>query len=92
VKVGYSRRALAQLDDIYDYIAADDLAVAAAVIRRIESIVFLIGRFPAMGRPTGLADIRAMSARPYPYVIFYKVMSERDEIRILRVRHMARGS
>jgi plasmid stabilization system protein ParE len=31
-----------------------------------------------------------MSVRPYPYVLFYKVSAELDEVRILRVRHTAR--
>jgi len=28
--------------------------------------------------------------RRYPYVVFYKVLPDPDEVRILRVRHTAR--
>ena len=90
MKVRYSRRALAQVEEIFAYISKDNPKAAAAVVQRIETIALLAGQYPAMGRPTDLADVRAMSVRPYPYVIFYKVLDERNEIRILRVRHTAR--
>ena len=90
MRVRYSPRALAQIEEIFAYIAKDNPKAAAAVVHRIETIALLIGQYPAMGRPTGLADVRAMSVRPYPYVIFYKVLEEQSEIRVLRVRHTAR--
>lgn len=87
MRVRYSRRALAQIEEIFAYIAKDNPRAAAAVIRRIETIALLIGQYPAMGRPTALADVRAMSVRPHPYVVFYKIFAGQDEVRILRVRH-----
>lgn len=90
MKVRYNRRALGQLEEIFTYISRDDPAAAARVVRRVEALVLLLGRYPAIGRPTDKEGVRAMSVRPYPYVIFYKVLEERDEIRILRVRHTAR--
>ena len=90
MRVCYSRRALVQLEDIFAYIAKDNPTAAAAVVRRVEALALLLGRHPAIGRPTDKEGVRVMSARPYPYVLFYKVLAERDEVRILRVRHTAR--
>ena len=45
-----------------------------------------------MGRPTDKDGVRIMGVRRYPYVVFYKILPDRDEVRILRVRHTARRS
>jgi toxin ParE1/3/4 len=92
VRVSYSRRTLAQLEDIFAYIAKDNPAAAAALARRIETLALLLGQHPAIGRPTDKEGVRVMSIRPYPYVLFYKVLADRDEVRILRIRHTARRS
>jgi plasmid stabilization system protein ParE len=31
-----------------------------------------------------------VSLQPYHYLLFYKVLQERDEVRIIRIRHMSR--
>lgn len=90
MRVRYNRRAVLQLAAIFDYIAADNPMAAAAVTRRVETVVALIGRYPAMGRPTDKPGVRVLSIPPYPYVIFYKVSEDRGEVRVLRVRHTAR--
>lgn len=90
MKVSYSPRAIKQLDEIVSYIARDDELAAAAVLDRIEKLTALLGKFPAMGRPTDAGDVRIMSVPRYPYVLFYKVLQDKDEVRILRVRHTAR--
>jgi len=90
MKVRYSRRALRQLEQIFSYIEKDNPAAAPAVADRIESLVALLGRYPSMGRPTDKHGVRIMGVRRYPYVVFYKILPDRDEVRILRVRHTAR--
>jgi toxin ParE1/3/4 len=90
MKVRYSRRALRQLEQIFSYIEKDNPAAAPAVADRIESLVALLGRYPSMGRPTDKDGVRIMGVRRYPYVVFYKILPDRDEVRILRVRHTAR--
>ena len=90
MKVRYSRRALTQVDQILSYIAKDNPAAAAAVAHRIDALVALLGRYPMMGRPTDKEDVRVMGVRRYPYIIFYRTIPSRDEVRILRVRHTAR--
>jgi addiction module RelE/StbE family toxin len=90
MKVRYSRRALTQLDQIFSYIAKDNPAAASAVVERIDALATLLGRYPTMGRPTDKEGVRVMGVRRHPYLVFYKILPDRDEVRILRVRHMAR--
>jgi plasmid stabilization system protein ParE len=77
MRVRYSSRAIAQLKEISSFSARDDEAAAAAVLDRIERLVVLLGKFPALGRPTDKGDVRMMSVMSvpgYPYVIFYKIL------------------
>lgn len=90
MRLTYSRRALSQIEQISAYIARDNPTAAAAVLARIESLGALVSRYPSIGRPTDVADIRVISVRPYPYVLFYKALPDRNEVRILRVTHTAR--
>ena len=88
MKIVYTARALHQLREIYAYISKDNKTAAAKDIDRIANLAVLIGQSPNMGHPTDEAGVRVMNVQPYPYLVFYKILAERDEIRILRVRHM----
>jgi toxin ParE1/3/4 len=90
MKVTFSKRAIAQLDEIFGHIARDNPAAAAAVVERIEALALLLGKYPAMGRRTDKEGVRVMGVRQYPYLVFYRIPAEGDEVTILRVRHTAR--
>ena len=90
MKVRFSRRALAQIVEIHANIAAHDPRAARAAIGRIESAAALLARHPAIGRRTDHAAIRVFSLRPYPWLMFYAADIGRDELTVLRIRHMAR--
>jgi toxin ParE1/3/4 len=90
MSVSYSRRALAQLDGIFEYVARDDPAAAKRLIQRIEQLIQLLGRFPLMGRTTNRQNVRIFGVPGYPYLVFYRIFPESNEIRVLRVRHAAR--
>jgi addiction module RelE/StbE family toxin len=89
MKVTYSPQALRQLDSIFAYIARDNPKAAAAVVDHIEATAKLIGRFPSMGRPTDEPDVRIRVITRYPYLLVYKILADREEIRIMRVFHQA---
>jgi plasmid stabilization system protein ParE len=90
MKVRFSSRALKQIDDIADYVAAQSPRVADAIVRRIETMAALIGNHPGIGRPTSKARVRVFSVLPYPYLLFYEADEVRGEIVVLLVRHAAR--
>ena len=92
MRVRYTRRALAQISEILATIAEEAPRVAAAFAVRIETLTALLSRHPSMGRTTDLDEVRVFAARPYPYLIFFRVDPGEAGITVLRIRHMARES
>jgi plasmid stabilization system protein ParE len=89
VRITYSPRAVADLAGIGDYLYERNPWAAAAVERRIRTIVELAGQFPASGRTLEQRSIvRVIPLGNYPYLVFYTVSGE--ELIILHIRHSAR--
>ena len=86
----FSLRAARQVDEIYNYIAHDNPAAAQKVVDRIYSVAGYLADYPHSGHPTCVGDIRVYPAHPYPYLVYFRSVSGRDEVRILRVRHASR--
>jgi toxin ParE1/3/4 len=89
VKLRYSTKALAQLEEIYTYIAARSPASAGRVQARIKRSIDRLAGFPYSGRETEMPGVRLLSVVSYPYLIFYAVDAAADEVRVLRIRHGA---
>ena len=90
MKVSYSPRAVAQITQAFDHLAQDNPAVANAFLLRVESIGSLLSSRSGIGRMTRKNGVQVVSLQPYRYLLFYKILEARDEIRIIRVRHMSR--
>ncbi len=88
MKLRYTPRAAAELDEILDYIAEHSPKGAANVRRRLQTIIALLLRHPEAGQRMNRAHLRRIVAHPYPYLIFYQATP--DEIIIHGVRHGAR--
>jgi toxin ParE1/3/4 len=88
VRVRYTLPALADLDDILDYLAPRSPRGAARVQARIKIFVDLLSSHPLIGVRTDDPTIRRLVVTPYPYFVFYEVGD--DEIIIHNVRHSAR--
>lgn len=80
--------ALADIAEIYHYIAADDPNAAARVVRRIDTAVQLLGTTPHRGRPGRWPGTRELIVLPTPYIVPYQVQG--NLVEILRVFHGAR--
>ena len=90
MKVSYSPRAIVQITQAFDYIAQDNPVAANAFLLRVESIASLLSSRPGIGRVTRKPGVQVVSLQPYRYFLFYKALEDRDEIRIIRIRHMSR--
>ena len=88
MRLRYTRRALAELDEVLAYIAERSPQGAHHVRARIHAIINLVVQHPDIGRLTSKGCLRRIGASPYPYLIFYCVVG--DEIVIHGVRHGAR--
>jgi toxin ParE1/3/4 len=90
MKARWSKTALIELDDIFQYISERNRPAAKAVSRRIEGLVSQLEQFPYSGHMADEPDAWALPVVRYPYVILYGIDPATDEIVILHVRHTAR--
>jgi len=89
VKLRYTLRAAAELDEILTGIAEQSPQGARRVQTRIQVIINLLLQHPLAGQLTSKGRLRRMVVSPYPYLIFYRATE--DEIVIHGVRHGARN-
>ena len=81
-------RALDELEDIGQYIAADSPRAAVRVVEHIREKARLLQDFPAVGRGTPAEGVRDLVLTRYPYILVYAL--EGEEVRILSVVHQRR--
>lgn len=86
-RVRYLPKAVQQLDDIFTYLHGLNPAAARRVAGIIRRSIERIADFPHSARPSEVPGIRELVIARYPYLVFYAVDDEKQEIHILRVRH-----
>jgi toxin ParE1/3/4 len=67
VKLRYTPRAAAELDEILSFIDERSPHGARSVKNRIQAVTALLLRYPQAGHPTSKSGIRRMIVYPYPY-------------------------
>jgi toxin ParE1/3/4 len=72
VKLRYTLRAAAELDEVLTYIGERSPQAAHRVHTRIQVIIDLLLRHPHAGQLTSKGRLRRMVASPYPYLIFIR--------------------
>ena len=86
MRVRWTKRARAQLLEIFDYIAAERPMTAERVVERLKSGTRGLARYPLRGRKVPEFDNPAIRERLVsPYRIIYTVQA--DDIFILAVYH-----
>jgi len=88
LKLRYTLRAAAELDDVLALIAAQSPSGAISVQKRIQGFIDLLLLYPRAGQRIGKRGLRRVVVTPYPYLIFYR--AKEDEIIVHGVRHAAR--
>ena len=91
MRVLTSEQAREDLQEIYDYISADNPEAADRVLARIVEIIGLLAAGAFEGRTVRLSDGRAVqvwAARPYR--IYYRVSN--GALEVIRIYHQARRS
>ena len=79
MRLRYERGALADLDEIFAYIAADGREAAGRLVARIERVATRIAASPHIGGTTGKAGFLRFPVGKY--LIVYEIVS--DEVVVL---------
>lgn len=90
MKVRYTLPALADLEEVLDYLDVRSPLGARRIKARIQATERLLAQHPLLGAKTRLPWLRRVTVAPYPYLIFYEVAG--DEVIVHAVRHGARRS
>jgi toxin ParE1/3/4 len=90
VKLVFDEHALADLEAIFNWIAADDAAAAKAVVERVFASTEHLAAFPQMGHPGRDAGTFEWVVPRLPYIVVYEIDRARDEVVIIAVVHGAR--
>jgi toxin ParE1/3/4 len=80
MKVRWLEDALADVTEIYRYIATDDPRAAARVVERIQVAVGLLTEMPRRGRAGRWPGTRELVVPRTPYIVPYRIAGEHIEI------------
>lgn len=87
-QVTYTANALANLERAFEFLAEEDPASAARAVAAIREAVEALGRHPLIGRTQeeGLRELVISYGRT-GYVALYRFIPQRNEVRVLALRH-----
>jgi len=90
--VVYAKRAFADLECIYDFLAKEDTALAETAVLSISDAVSVLERHPLIGRSAehGLREL-VIARGKTGYVALYRYLEESDVILVLALRHQREG-
>ena len=88
LKLVWTKLAISDLDDVYEYVAATNTGAAMALIARIEKAITALRFTPNMGRPGRISGTRELVVTGTPFIVPYRV--KEDRIEIIAVIHSAR--
>ncbi|MFO7883822.1 MAG: type II toxin-antitoxin system RelE/ParE family toxin [Desulfobacteraceae bacterium] len=83
--VKWTQKALDNLEDAVEYIAADNPTAASGVAQKIWNTAQLLVDQPGMGRPGRVSDTRELIIAGLPYILPY--IEKEGVVFILRVMH-----
>jgi plasmid stabilization system protein ParE len=79
-----------QLADVVATIEKENPRAAENFGRHMDRLAGLLAHNPMIGRATRNSDFRVFPLERFPYLVFYRILSDREGVMIYRVRHMAR--
>jgi toxin ParE1/3/4 len=88
VKLEWSLFAVADREQIFDHIEADNPRAAVSLDDRIQERIEALLQYPLTGRSGRVEGTRELVIADTPYIAVYRVVD--DTIRILRILHGAR--
>jgi plasmid stabilization system protein ParE len=89
MKLVFDDRAIADIEDIFQWIANDNPVAARAVIERIFGSTEHLAKFPQMGRAGRDEGSFEWVVPRLPYIVVYEIHRDVDEVIIVGVVHGA---
>jgi toxin ParE1/3/4 len=83
-------QALRELAAIGDYIRERSPAAAERVSAAIRKSLQNLTAFPRMGRRQTVPRVRKIVTQRYPYLVYYRVDADAEEVVVLSIRHPPR--
>lgn len=90
-RIRFSNLALADLENIAEFIGRDSQAAARRVVIRIEEMCFVLVEFSSLGALSEVPRARKLIVPDLRYKIIYEVYEKTDTVVILRIYHGARN-
>jgi len=81
----YTERALADLDEIFSYVARDSINRAGDVLDHILDRIEVLRTMPSAGRVREEFGVDIRSIPTPPFVVFYRVLGNEASVQIVRV-------
>ena len=78
--VVFDRRALADIEAIFDWIAKDSPSIARSVVERLLSSIDVLAEYPEIGRAGSEAGTREWIVPKLPYIVVYEVDPDSDVV------------
>ena len=88
MRLRYTLRSRADLQEIYEYLEKREPAAAERLKSVLERQISWLTNFPYMAPGTDEAGVRELTLARHPYKIYYEVVDE--EVRVLHIRHARR--
>ena len=88
MEIKWLRKAIANLETEFQYIAEEDPQAAVRFVNEVWRLTQLLKEQPAIGREGRVPETRELILHNYPYIIPYRVRN--NTIQILRVFHTHR--
>jgi addiction module RelE/StbE family toxin len=89
MKVRFTRKAQADLDQIGTFISNDNEEAASRIVTRLMELAWALGDNPKEGRATDESGIFVLVAPRLHYLIFYRITV--TELQIIHIRHTSRS-
>ncbi|ABD87093.1 type II toxin-antitoxin system RelE/ParE family toxin [Rhodopseudomonas palustris] len=89
MKLVFDDEALADIEDIFAWIARDSPIIAKSVVDRLFSSTELLISFPSMGHAGGAPGTLEWVVPRLPYIVVYEIDRAQDAIIVTAVLHAA---
>lgn len=86
--VRWLRKTIKNLEQAYQFVAAEDVDAAMQLVLRIQAAVEQLERFPQLGRVGRVEGTRELVIANTPFIVVYRVKGRTAEI--FRVLHSSR--